>query len=103
MSDIELLLSKNNIVLLYLSHDECNVCVALKPKIQEMLKLNFPEIKFHYVNVKESPAVSSQLGVFEVPTILLFIDKKEYIRIGRNISIKILKEKIVRLLYLLDL
>jgi len=100
MSDLNQLLSKNSIILFYISHEECSVCKSLKPKIVEMIENNFSEIEFHYIDINKTPEVASQLLAMTVPTIILYIDRKEYLRIGRNVSVEILKEKINRLLEL---
>ena len=79
-------LKKKEGVLFYFSHDECNVCKVLKPKIHEM----------YYVNVKELPAVAGQESVFAVPTIAVLFDGREFIRKSRNIGLQELHQQIQR-------
>jgi thioredoxin 1 len=69
----------------YLSTHECNVCKVLKPKIIEMIKNDFPRINFYYINLNEAKEISGQLSVFSVPTILIYFEGKESIRVSRNI------------------
>jgi thioredoxin-like negative regulator of GroEL len=83
-------------VCFYLSTPQCNVCKVLKPKVIELLKSDFPEIKFIYIDLNESKEIAGQLSVFAVPTILLYFDGKEIIRASRNISIEQLSEQIER-------
>jgi len=74
-------------VLVYFSTPTCNVCHALKPKIKEEFEKNFPKIKQVFVDTSLLPEVGAKFNVFSVPTILLFLDRKEFAREGRNISV----------------
>jgi thioredoxin-like negative regulator of GroEL len=86
----------NKAVCFYLSTPECNVCKVLKPKVIEMIENNFPEMNFCYVDLNEAKEISGQLSVFSVPTILVFFESKETIRVSRNVHIEELKEQIER-------
>ncbi|MBE9468326.1 MAG: thioredoxin family protein [Bacteroidetes bacterium] len=83
-------------VLFYFSHDDCNVCKILKPKIYELLQNEFPKIKFRYVDIKKTPEVSAQNNIFTVPTLLIYFEGKEFVRRSRNIGITELKNLIER-------
>ncbi len=83
-------------VLFYFSHDECNVCKVLKPKIHEMLRDHFPEMKMYYVNVRETPEIAGQESVFAVPTVSVRFDGREFFRKSRNIGIDELNNMILR-------
>ncbi len=80
----------------YFSHQDCNVCKVLMPKIQHLLNEEFPKMEFQYINVQEQPDVAASFQVFTVPTILIFFEGKEYYRFARNLSINQLKEAIER-------
>ena len=83
-------------LLAYFSTDACNVCKALKPKVQQLLEDEFPEIKMAYVRSDVLPDVAGQNRIFAAPTILVFFDGHEYIRESRNIGIGELREAIER-------
>jgi thioredoxin-like negative regulator of GroEL len=70
----------------YFSHDECNVCKTLRPKVAELLQ-SFPEVTFRYINTKKDPAAAGQHLVFAVPTIIIFYEGKEVRRFGRYVSL----------------
>jgi len=74
-------------VLLYFSTPSCNVCKVIKPKLKELFEANFPLIKMVSIDSSEYPQISASYQVFSAPTILLYLDKKEFAREGRNISI----------------
>ncbi len=86
----------NKGILFYFSNETCNVCKILKPKIYEMLKNNYPEIPFYYVDTTLTPDVSAQNSVFTIPTIIIFFDGKETIRKSRHIGVEELKNNISR-------
>ncbi|OFX83834.1 MAG: thiol reductase thioredoxin [Bacteroidetes bacterium GWF2_33_16] len=80
-------INDNRALLIYFSHDNCSVCKVLKPKIHELLTTQFPLMTMHYCDTIESPDVAAQNSVFTVPTILVFLDGKEFIRKSRSIGI----------------
>lgn len=86
----------NTAVCFYLSTPECNVCKVLKPKVIELIKLDFPEMNFYYVDLNEAKEISGQLSVFSVPTILVYFEGKEIIRASRNMHLEELREQINR-------
>lgn len=92
---IEELINNNDMVLVYFGGNNCNVCVALKPKVQELLK-NYPKIKSAQVDVEKSLAVSAAHNIFTIPVVLVFIEGKEIIREARHISIQEINTKIER-------
>ncbi len=83
-------------VLLYFSTPTCNVCQALKPKIINEFDKNFPLIKKVFVDSSVSPEIAANYNVFSVPTMLLFLDKKEFAREGRNVSVALFVDRIKR-------
>lgn len=87
----------HKIVLAYFSTNDCNVCKVLKPKVKELIENEFPLINFLYINVNESKETAAQFSVFAIPTIILFIDGKEYIRKSQFINLEELKSKLDRI------
>jgi len=83
-------------VLVYFSHEECNVCKVLKPKVAELVKDEFPKLKMIYSDTVKIPEAAGQNRVFAVPTILLFLEGREYVRASRNISVEELQRQIQR-------
>jgi len=83
-------------VLLYFSGENCNVCHALRPKFKELFDKEFPKIKQIYLDAHENPQISANFQVFSVPTMLVFLDGREFIREGRAVSIHQLQQKLRR-------
>lgn len=82
--------------LFYFSHDQCNVCKVLKPKVIDLIINRFQKIQTYYCNIQKSPKISALNSVFVAPTILIFFGGMETIRTSRNISIDQLAEQINR-------
>ena len=90
------ILEKEDAVLVYFSHEQCNVCKVLKPKIAEMLGENYPKMKMFYADTVKTPEISGQNNVFTVPSIVCFFVGRETFRKSRNIGIDELAQKIKR-------
>lgn len=83
-------------ILVYFSHEKCNVCKVLKPKIHNLLQTNFPKIEMFYSDTVLYPEVAAQNSIFTVPTILVFFNGKEFLRKSRNVGIEELRKEIER-------
>lgn len=95
--EFEQFLASHKIILTYFSTNECNVCKILKPKVIELIKKEFPLINFLYVNINEFRELAAQLGIFGVPTIIIYAEGKEFIRKSRFINLEELKNEIDRI------
>jgi len=83
-------------LLVYFSHEHCNVCKVLKPKIQALLMRRYPKIKMLYCDTINQPEIAAQHAVFAVPTILVWFQGKETFRFSRNIGLTEFEEAIAR-------
>lgn len=90
------ILKRETAALMYFSHDECNVCKVLKPKVAELLSEEFPKVKLYYIDIKETPIISGQERIFTVPTLIVYLEGKEYIRRSRSIGLDELRRDIER-------
>ena len=83
-------------VLVYFSGEHCNVCHALRPKFKELFDSEFPQIKQIYLDAHENAEISAHYSVFSVPTMLVFLDGREFIREGRAVSMHKMTEQLQR-------
>ncbi len=83
-------------VLVYFYNDSCAPCVALRPKVEQMVTEQFPLMAHSYVNAAQYPELSASNGVFASPTIVVFFDGKENFRVSKYISIDELAGRIER-------
>ena len=96
IEEIENFINEKDAILLYFSTSTCNVCEVLKPKIEEEFKKNFPKIEQVFINATDAPQVAAHFQVFSTPTILIFLQSKEFARESRNVGISQLIEKVRR-------
>lgn len=89
-------INTGNPVLIYFSGENCSVCKVLKPKIEEEISKNFPLFDLLEVQTDIHKEITSHFTVFSIPTMLVFFDKKEFFRRGRNMSVSMLMEEIKR-------
>jgi thiol-disulfide isomerase/thioredoxin len=90
---IDQALSSELAVSLYFSAPTCNVCHALKPKLLTAFDANFPLLKVISIDISETPEIASHFGVFSIPTLLVYLDGKEFLRKSRHMSVdQVVKE-----------
>lgn len=85
IEEVETFIKEHKFAFVYVSQPDCSVCHSVLPKLKELLK-NYPEIELGEVDGAEVPQVTAAYQVFSAPTLLLFIDGKEYIREGRFVQ-----------------
>jgi len=93
--EIDDFIKSGDMRLLYLSRPDCGVCVALIPKIEEMIE-EFPNLEAGYVDLDTIPEAAGKFSIFTIPGILVFIQGKETIRKARYVSIDELQGEIKR-------
>ena len=96
VDDFKSFITGNEGAVIYFSTPQCSVCQILKPKLLELLSNKFPKMRFAYINVEAAQELAAQNQVFTVPTILFYLDGKEFIRNSRNISLNVLAEELDR-------
>jgi len=96
IEEIESSIANDMLVLLYLSQPECSVCQSLLPRVDELIS-NYPGVKAWYVNMAEIPLAAGRFGVFTIPTVLLFADRRENMRLVRNFGLIEIREKLDRI------
>lgn len=89
-------INTGNPVLVYFSGENCSVCKVLKPKIEEEISKRFPLFETFEVQTDLDKEITSFFTVFSIPTMLVFLDKKEFFRKGRNMSVAAFMQEIER-------
>ncbi len=93
MNNINEIIKKNLAVMVYFSAPNCSVCHALKPKLFEAIDVNFKDFKIESVDISEEENIALYFGVLTIPTVLIFLDGKEFLRKSRHMSVReIIKE-----------
>ncbi len=96
LSQIKELINTKDGVMLYFSGENCNVCHALRPKIKEMFDKEFPIIEQVWLDAHQNPEISAHFQVFSVPTLIVYLGGREFIKEGRAMSLHALSQKLQR-------
>ena len=89
-------INSGNPILVYFSGENCSVCKVLKPKIEEEIKKTFPKFELFEVKTDFDKELTAHFMIFSIPATLIFFDKKEFKRYGRNMSVPLFIEEIKR-------
>jgi len=92
---IKEIIARNEIVLAYFTTTDCNLCKDLFPKVEALLE-DYPKITGIKAESDIDQRIVGEYKIFMVPSVILFIQGKETIRLSRNINISELKSKIDR-------
>ena len=90
--EINEIIHTSNISVIYFTGRDCG---ALKFKVEEILK-SFPRVKSGEIDGEKHPDICAEFNVFSLPLLILYVDEKESIRIGRNIDLLSLERNIER-------
>ena len=93
IQDVVTFINKNHLAFLYVSQENCSVCHALRPKLTELLK-RYPKIELREIEADKVKEISAEYLIFSAPTLLFFVEGKEYIREGKFVQLKKLAEAI---------
>lgn len=94
--DFESLLSKHKGLLFYFATRSCSVGEALEPKVRDLVSKKYPKIVFCFIDMNAAQELSAAHQVFVEPTILFFVEGKEYLRKSRHIGLMELDRAIAR-------
>ena len=93
--EIKKLIEDNIMAVVYFSGEKCGACGVIKEKVEKILE-RYHKIQCAEVNGEVYPDLAIGYGVFSVPVLLLYIENKEAIRVGRNIDLLELERNIKR-------
>jgi thioredoxin-like negative regulator of GroEL len=96
LSEINQIVEKQLGVLAYFYNNDCAPCISLRPKVEALVKDEFPMMKMVWINSKQTPEIPAAFQIFANPTILLFFDGKETRRFSKYVSVIELEETISR-------
>lgn len=87
IDDIKKIIEENLAVMVYFSAPTCNVCHALKPKLLEAIESNFEKFEIVSVDTSIDQETAAHFSVFAIPTVLIFLDGREFLRKSRHMSV----------------
>jgi len=83
-------------VVLYFSSPSCSVCKVLRPKLMQAIEETYPQIGRYHADISLTPEIAAEFQVFSAPTIIIFLEGREFIRKGRALSVDGLLQEIKR-------
>jgi len=96
LEELQITIKEEVGVFLYFSGEYCNVCHALRPKVKVLFDTEFPQLKQIYLDAEEYREIASHYQVLSLPTMIVFMDGREFAREGRTVSLHQLSEKLKR-------
>jgi len=87
IENIEQTIKENLAVMLYFSAPTCNVCHALKPKLLTAINENFKVFEIMSIDTSIDQEIAAHFSVFAIPTVVVFLDGKEFLRKSRHMSV----------------
>lgn len=97
VEEIRELIDNNKMVFVFLYGQHCSVCHGVLPQIRPMID-SYNELMSIQADIEKLPMLSGEFTVFTVPVVLLFLEGKEVLRIGRFIRTEELKERLDKIL-----
>lgn len=74
----------------------CQVCQALRPRLEDLLAREFPALRGVYVDCERTPALCGQYGVFSLPVVQVYIEGMKVAEAARAFSVRELREQLAR-------
>jgi len=96
LNELNEVLKNELAVVLYFSSPSCNVCHVLRPKLMEALEKEYPQIGRYHADIALTPEIAAEFQIFSAPTIIVFLEGREFIRKGRAMSVDGLLQEIKR-------
>ena len=85
--ELDLILEKNDMVLIEVGSESCNPCKALKSKISAWSE-EHNDMCTIYISIEEHPEIAGKLQVLSAPTLLLYVEGKLTLREGGYFSLE---------------
>lgn len=101
-AELTQLLQQNDAVLLLFGATHCGVCQSIKPRIGDMLRDEFSQMKWAYIDCHTHPAIAAAHHVFSLPVVELYFYGQAFARFAKVFSIRDVKEAIARPYQMLD-
>ncbi len=93
---LEGFIQSSPICIVYFSAPGCGVCEVLKPKLMRMLAAEFPLIARAQVDCAEARALAAAQSVFSIPSVIVFTQGRESLRMTRSFGLADLADQLRR-------
>lgn len=82
---------------IYFHSEACGVCHAILPQLETLIAEEFPQIGLFRIDAGNNPELCSETGVFTFPTVVVYFEGKETIRMARTINLATFRKSIGRI------
>ncbi|WP_105615183.1 thioredoxin family protein [Vallitalea okinawensis] len=93
LDELQQIMDSHPLVLLYVTSEDCGVCHAILPRLQNML-VNYEQVTVVKCSLNEGSEITGQYLIMTVPTLCLFFEGKEIFRTSRFIDFAQLERQI---------
>jgi len=93
--EIKNMITENEMAILYFSNKVCGACEAIRSKVERILEL-YPRVKGIEIDGEKQIELAAMNNVFSFPLLILYVNGKETIRVGRNVDLLELENSINR-------
>lgn len=93
--EIKNMIRENEIVILYFSNKVCGACEVIRSKVEGILE-SYSKVKSVEIDGGEHIKLAAMNDVFSFPLLILYVNGKETMRVGRNVDLLELENSIIR-------
>lgn len=86
-------ITERELSFIYVTRPECGVCHAVLAQLRQLLN-NYPQIHLGKVNANDVEEVAAKYLIFTVPSLVLFVEGKEALRIDRFVHFAELEKQL---------
>jgi len=94
-NEIQKIIDENNMTLVFFSDDMWSNCVGFGPKLKKLLE-KYPKIEAIEIDINNNIKAKGQYSIFVAPTVILFIEGKQAIKMSKFITVDELDSSINR-------
>ena len=99
--ELDLAIKEDELLVVYFTGSACEACEVIKQKVESILEVH-PPVKGIEVNGAVHPILATEYEVYTLPIMILFVQGKESLRLGRNLDLLEFERKITRYEEMID-
>ena len=93
--ELDLMVQENELLVVYFTGSACGACEVIKQKVESVLETH-PQVKGIEVNGAKYPVLATAYEVYTLPIMILFVQGKESLRLGRHLDLLEFERKLAR-------
>jgi thiol-disulfide isomerase/thioredoxin len=97
VGDLRSKISGEGALMVYFYSDSCAPCLHLRPKVVELIRNYFPEMKLIKIDAESQRDLAAAYSAFSLPVLLVFFGGKEFFRYSKYVSVSEMRKDIARI------